>query len=139
MVQYQFGGGNHRMHRKLERTFGGRAGKWNALDGSQARQDETSSGSFRFTLFHRFRYGLFNRFRLRLYQRLNGRGLRPNLLRAGLCLEQTAESEPIVFFLITLFVRLRAELPAARETFKEGQLLSAIQASHEPLIGSYGG
>ena len=120
------------MHRQFQRPpFPSHAGEWNASD-FEALQNEARSRCVRFTLFRR-------RFRQVRLLDGNGRSYRPDLLRTGLRLEQPAERKSIVFFLIAMLVRLGTELPVARETFQERQLLSAIQASHRPLIGSYGG
>jgi hypothetical protein len=125
------------MHRNLKRTFGSHAGSWSVSD-FQALEHEARRRSVRFHE-RRFSFHRYSGFRFRYGDRLNGGSHRPDLLRTGLGLEQAAEREPIVFFLIALFVRLGTEFPAARETFEERQFFSAIQASHRPLIGSYGG
>lgn len=50
----------------------------------------------------------------------------------GLCLKKAVQSETIVFFVITVFVRLRAEFTSSGEPSEERELLAAIQASHTP-------
>lgn len=60
-------------------------------------------------------------------------------VRVGvLSLQQAAERQLVVFFLVLLAVCLRTELAAAREFFEQGKLLPAVETAHTSFIGTTG-
>ena len=53
-------------------------------------------------------------------------------------LQQAAQRQLIVFFLILLAVRLGTEFAAARKFFEQGKLLPAVETAHASFIGQNG-
>src|SRR6266567_4265428 len=58
------------------------------------------------------------------------------LFGARLRLKQPAHGKLVVFLVVFVPVRVRTELPSARELSEQWQVLAAVQAAHIPVIGS---
>jgi hypothetical protein len=54
-------------------------------------------------------------------------------------LQQAAERKAVILFLVAVLVSVGTELATTRESFEQGQLLSAVQATHMRVIGSLPG